>query len=299
MGPYIIGIDLGGTRIRLAAVDSEGRILKTEIAFSGVLMDVSDPVAALGDIIESFKADITGRLGGICAGFPGTVGKAGNIVYSCPNLPSFNNAAVSKPLELRFKVPARAEHDIILLMSYDLYTLPTDDMSCVIGVYLGTGLGNAIWANGDFIYGKGGVAGELGHIPVLSKADACPCGNAGCIELYTGGRQLEAMAAEWFPGTPFREIFTRHGRDERLDRYLDAVGTAIAVEVNILDPDVIILGGGVIQMPDFPVERLKKMVASHTRKPFPCDDLRFVMASSETFAGAMGAVRYMQKRLAV
>lgn len=295
---YVVGIDIGGTNFRIGAVDQNGALLASAHESSRRFFGGADAVQALGDYIDTFQKRVSGELRGICAGFPGTVAKDKSRVLSCPNLPAFTNVNVGRPLADRFGVPALAEHDVILLLENDMRAAGLHGQDCVMAVYLGTGLGNAMYIHGRFLDGKNGVSGELGHIPVLGSDAPCPCGNRGCIELWSSGKRLEQLQEEHFPALEdFRTLFTLHAGDPAIDGYLDCVATAIAAEINILDPDTVLLSGGVLNMPDFPYERLLDRIRLHTRKPYPAEALCFLRGVQDKYAGIRGATSYLWSRL--
>src|SRR5665648_44585 len=98
------------------------------------------------------------------------------------------------------------------------------------------------------------------HIPVLGKDDICGCGNKGCIENYTSGKQLEYLQSTYFPGTEISDLFEYHSNETVVEKFIEALSIPIATEINILDPDYVILGGGVIHMKGFPNEILEQYI---------------------------------------
>lgn len=293
-GDYVIGIDIGGTNFRIGAVTPKLELQNAERVSSRDLFQSEAPVPALSRFLHNYMEKLPDRsCRGICLGFPGTVDKRKRVVYSCPNLPSITNQDVGGMLEEEFHLPVRVEHDVILLLANDMKAANLQGFDCVIALYVGTGLGNALYIHGRFLDGKNGVAGELGHIPVLGKNEPCPCGNEGCIELFCGGRRLEKIREEYYPNVPFPELFSRCKGSEPLSAYLDAMAAAAATEINILDPDCVLLSGGVIHMADFPYDDLLLRIRGYVRKPFPEQSLNFVRGIADAFSGVLGAGIYM------
>jgi ribose 5-phosphate isomerase B len=155
-------------------------------------------------------------------------------------------------------------------------------------VYAGTGLGNAICIDGKILTGNNGVAGELGHIPVLDNENICECGNKGCVEPIVGGKYLDALHSE-FSDTPADKIFVAQGNHPLLMQYVRRLAAVVATEVNILDPATVILGGGVISMEGFPVEKLTENIKAYARKPLPSENLRFIISPNTGENGVIGA----------
>ena len=159
----------------------------------------------------------------------------------------------------------------------------------VLAAYLGTGMGFAIWLNGAPWTGAHGVAGELGHIPQGDMSRHCGCGNTGCLETVCSGIALK----QWYEQQPrdyaIGEIFTSACHDPFVIQLLNHAARAIATSVNLFDPDAVILGGGVMDMVDFPRDALIARIKQHLRRPLPYEAVRFITASSSSFNGAQGA----------
>lgn len=296
---YIIGIDIGGTNCRIGGVYPDLELAEPVSKYSSrALFHTSEPEKVLIDIIEDYiQAHPEGAPAGICIGFPGTVSKSKDTVISCPNLLAFTDRNIAGPLGEHFHIPVVAEHDVLLLLSYDMALLGIQDADCVVSFYLGTGLGNGIYIHGRFLDGKNGVSGELGHIPIYGKTDLCPCGNIGCAELYCSGRALERLREAEFPDTALETVFSHYDSLPQLHTFIDYMAMAFTTEINILDPDYIILAGGVIQMKDFPYDELCRRIRRYARKPYPARTLCFQKGSSHPFAGILGAGVYMWNRL--
>jgi allose kinase len=221
------------------------------------------------------------------------------IVYQSPNISGFDNLNVAEPLEDAVGVPVFVDNDVNNLLIGEIMDRDLEDCGTVIGIYFGTGLGNAIYINGSILEGKHGVAGELGHIPVLGKTDCCGCGNSGCIEMYASGKKLEQIVKKYFPGTDIKDIFVHHAQSDIIKMFIEALSIPIAIEINILDPDYIIIGGGVINIKGFPKEELEKCVYDHTRKPHPAKCLELVYTNGENEAGVRGAAYNAFKMLGI
>ena len=149
---------------------------------------------------------------------------------------------------------------------------------------------------GDLLCGRNGVAGELGHIPQLYADVPCGCGNTGCIEPIGGGKALEELCAVRFQDTKIKEIYARHRNMPELKKQVEAMAVPVATEINILDPDYVIVGGGLLQMRDFPLHLLKENIHKHTRKPYPAENLRFLYSNANQENGVIGAGIYGWKK---
>jgi allose kinase len=158
-----------------------------------------------------------------------------------------------------------------------------------VGLYPGTGMGNSLWINGRFYHGQHGGAGELGHVPVAGNALPCPCGNHGCAETVTSGHWLSHWAQANAAQTPMSALFTHHGSDPALQAFVQRLAQLIATEMNILDPEYLILGGGVLAMADFPLAQLRSQIQQHLRPPATRDGLKIIFSQSTDHTGCRGA----------
>ena len=295
--PYVVGVDIGGTNFRMGAVARDDRVLHARLHSSRAFLDMADPMEALLNETGAFIAEMGAAPRGVCLGFPGTVSKDKTTVASCPNLQAFDGMNISAAFRRRFGVPAIAEHEVILLLSNDMKRFDLFGEDCVIAIYLGTGLGNALYIHGRFLEGKNGCTGELGHIPAPGDTAPCPCGNAGCIELRASGKRLEQIREEHFGALEGLDgMLAGYAGHPAIVEYLDSVACAVATEINILDPDVILLGGGVLRGCAFPYDALLRSIRTHVRKPYPEKNLRFLRVPQDPYQGIRGAGIYLWNR---
>lgn len=295
---FVLGIDIGGTNYRLGLVDNNGVINKFVIRSSSMFITHESSLLKLIESIKEYLLEnLDGKLIGIGLGLPSTITKDRKIVLSTPNIPQFNNVNIVKPLEQEFNVPVYLNTDVNNLLLFDLIQKRIVDKEIVLGFYIGTGFGNSIYINNNFLDGKNGVAGELGHIPVLNSKKVCSCGNEGCIEIYASGKRLSEIKDENFKDTDISDIFIKHGNGPLIKEFINALSIPIATEINIFDPDCIIIGGGVIQMPSFPIEELEKNIFKYARKPYPAKELEIVYSDQDQKSGVIGAAYYVFKNL--
>ena len=240
--------------------------------------------------INSYKKEIEA----IGIGFPSIVSKDKKYVYSTPNIKNLDNINIADTLEKRLDIPIYINKDVNFLMLRDIKENNIKNDTVVIGLYIGTGFGNAIYINGQIIEGKHGVAGELGHIPVLRSKEVCSCGNTGCIEMHASGKALKNISKENFPETDIDNIFMEHGDTRIIQDFIDALAIPIATEINILDPDYIIIAGGVPIMKGFPIDRLKKAIYEKARKPYPAEDMNIIISNHDQKSGILGAAYYIR-----
>ena len=294
----IIGVDVGGTHIRLGMVDESHRLLSAVSRASEAIDDLENGPARLISLLSEQTKRWCGdryRLAALALGFPSTISRDRRTVLQTPNLRGFDNIPIVSMLEREFGVPVLLEKDVVLLLAHDIQSLELDTRGTIIGVYFGTGIGNAIFINGSFYAGKNGVAGELGHIPMGGAARRCGCRNTGCIETEASGRRLAQIVAEEFPGEHVADIFERHGETEIIRAFVEWLAIAPAVEINILDPDEVVIGGGITRMSAFPQAAFRQAILTHVRRPMPFDGISIHFSSGDEYAGILGGARLAAK----
>jgi allose kinase len=290
---YILSLDIGGTNLRIG-MGARNYKLYNYTCEKNSLLDLDDLKSY---IAKNIKKNPIGSLIAIAIGFPSTVSKNKKIVYSSPNIEGFDNINVADPLENMFHVPVFIDRDVNFLLEYEIITRHLTNQGILLGFYIGTGFGNSIYINGQFLSGKNGVAAEIGHIPVLNNLLICNCGNEGCVETIASGKRLEELKQIHFADTNIKEIFKKHGENPILKDFVRAIAIPIATEINIFDPDHIIIGGGVIHMKNFPIQFLEKYIHKQVRKPFPELNLDISYAKSKQETGVLGGAYYVYERL--
>jgi allose kinase len=288
---YVLGVDIGGTYTRLGMLTKDGHLHNVMIKRTKEWMEFSKPLNGLDKVLfEYYQLIISeGTMLAISIGLPSIISKDKKMVLSTPNMPGFNNINIVDPLERLFHVPVFIENDVNFLLLKEIVDRKLSNTSIIVGFYIGTGFGNSIFINGKFLVGHNGVAAELGHIPVLGRNDICSCGNPGCVEQYASGTRLQKIKQEFFPECEIQDIFTKHKSSETLCGFIDALSIPIATVINILDPDHIIIGGGVVNMDCFPKEDLDNYIYLHTRKPLPAENLNITYAEDSQTSGIIGA----------
>lgn len=287
----VLGIDLGGTNLRLGLVTNQKELIRQAKIPTENLTKAQDFFAALVEAIDRFAAGE--NIEKMAIGVPATVNKERTQVLSAPNIAGLEKIDLVDQLEKRYQIPVFLDRDVNYLLRYDMEALEQpENVHVVIGYYVGTGCGNAIYLHGHFYHGKNGVAGELGHIPVYGDEQICGCGNMGCIELHASGKKLESIRQACFPDTAIQEVFVQHKDSKEMKDYLEWLAIPLATEINILDPDEIIVGGGVIAMDGFPREDFVNCVKARSRKPYPAENLSIRFQEPQVYAGVLGAAYY-------
>ncbi|MDR2530482.1 MAG: ROK family protein [Oscillospiraceae bacterium] len=277
-----IGVDVGGTHIRIGT--------RTHIK------EFDTPGADIPALIAEFMREHGGDAVGV--GIPGTLDRDCRVVLNTPNIPALSGCKLADEIERAAGVPCFLENDTIMLMTGDLNRLEISPDGVILGVYIGTGLGSCVLIDGAPYCGVNGFGSELGHIPLYGKSRKCGCGNFGCAEAYVSGSYLQALRAEKYPATSIVDLFTVM---DELDEYADALAVTVATAVQLFDPRVILIGGGVAAMRGFPLDKFKALLYTHTMKPLPAETLNVVTSASrpETIpAGVLGAIIHAESKLA-
>lgn len=295
MDMKIIGIDIGGTYFRIGTVCDGEKVTRFQKVPTASVIRSDDVILDMAQFIQEYIQDTV--IDAVVIGFPATLDRGRRKVMQAPNLEFMEDLPVVDGLGAKLGVPVLAERDVTMALYYDVdkYGLSTDGVIC--GIYFGTGIGNAIMIDGKPLSGKNGAAGEIGHIPVIGSQLRCGCGNEGCVENLAAGKYLVRLQQEHYPQTPVSELFARHGQEEALREFVDRMAAVVAAEINILDPDHMLLGGGVVNMTDFPRAYLQERIVARTRKPYPARNLQIIYTEDEPEKSVVGAAIYAGQRV--
>lgn len=290
-----IGIDLGGTKIEAVALADDGAIALRRRVLTP-RGDYDATVAAIADLVKSLEREV----GGTCSigiGIPGVVSPATGLVKNS-NSVWLIGRPLDRDLAERLGRPVRLMNDANCFALSEATDGAARGASVVFGVIVGTGTGGGVVVGGRVLGGRNRIGGEWGHNPLpWPEADEwpgppCYCGRTGCIETFLSGPGL-ARDYEPAPGEPVaaEEIVRRAARgepaaDAALARYERRMGRALASIINVLDPDVIVLGGG--------LSNVERLYASVPRlwPPFVFSDrvdTPLVRAAHGDASGARGA----------
>jgi fructokinase len=248
-----IGIDLGGTKIEALALSPEGREL-TRRRIAAPQGNYAATIAAIRDLVAALEAE-TGEQGSVGIGMPGTVSPATGLVKNA-NSTWLIGHPFGRDIETALARPVRLANDADCFALSEAVDGAAAGAASVFGVILGTGVGGGIVIGGRLLAGPNAIAGEWGHNPLpwmhpdeYPGAD-CYCGKKGCIETWASGPAFARLYKEEEGDalTP-EEIAAAAEAGARparlaLRRYADRLARALAHTINILDPEVIVLGGG-------------------------------------------------------
>jgi fructokinase len=261
-----IGIDLGGTKIEGIALGDDGERARVRVATPRG--DYGATLDAIASIVTALE-DRAGDRGSIGVGIPGTVVPSTGLIKNA-NSTWLNGRTLNADLEQRLGRPVRLANDANCFALSEAADGAAAGCDVVFGVILGTGVGGGIVVRGTILTGEHGLAGEWGHNPLPAPTDderpgqPCYCGRSGCVETFLSGpglaRDLDRQTRQLLSAQEIVTLAAEGGEPgaaarAALDRYEQRLARALASIINVLDPEVIVLGGGMSN-----VERLYENV---------------------------------------
>ena len=259
MARYSIGVDLGGTNLRAAAISEQGEILakvsgKTDL--SGGRDAVLDDIA--GRILELRQQLPAEQLAGVGIGVPGFIRMKEGVIVGSNNLPELEGVPVRDEIERRLGSAVILENDANAAALGEKWMGAGRGVEDLVLLTLGTGIGGGIICGGRILHGQVGMAGEIGHITVVPNGNPCGCGNYGCLEKHASATAVEAMAylVGLGEGLTAKDVFELAEKGEPLARTIfarmgAALGQALAALINIFNFPLYLLSGGLLPAWDY------------------------------------------------
>jgi glucokinase len=304
---HAIGIDIGGTKIAGALVDESGNILR-ELRVPTPAEDPKALTQAVADLINQLAAGEQVLGAGIAAaGFIDA--EQANIVYA-PNL-SWRNEPFKANVEALVDIPVILENDANAAGWAEYRFGAGKGYKHMVMLTIGTGVGGAVITDSHMLRGGFGIAGELGHLRVVPNGRVCGCGQRGCLESYGSGsallRSAKELAASGDPlGQRLRELEAERGQLTGVEVYAAIVendpgalqilrelgswiGQAIASLVAVLDPEIVVIGGGVSAAGDLLLDPIREAFLSHLPARGFRPELKIAVAEFVNDAGVVGA----------
>jgi len=297
-----VGIDVGATRIKMALVDKRGKLsfrreIDTPLDTNKVYL-INSIVNNVREIIAESKAKKRDILG-IGIGVPGPVDSKKGLVRYFPNIKGWKNTPLKSILERRLGLKVALDNDVNAMTIGEYMFGAGKGVKNLICLTLGTGVGGGIIINGKIYRGSTMAAGEIGHVPINEKGPRCNCRGIACLERYIGNRYILQRAKDAFGKTITLERLSalgRKGNKKALKIWKD-VGKYLAIAltgaVNLLNPDMVIIGGGVSNAGSLILGPLKKEVASRAMKDQALH-VKIVRAKLGDNAGIIGASLLIQ-----
>ncbi len=254
MSDYSIGVDLGGTNLRAASIDSEGKVLDKISGTTHLKAGRDAVIADMVDAIEKLKANRTDhRLAGVGIGVPGFILIDEGIIVGSNNLPQFDGFPVRGDIERRLGTPVILENDANAAALGEKWMGAGKDVKDLVLLTLGTGIGGGIIVAGKVLHGHVGMAGELGHMTVVPNGNPCGCGNYGCLEKHASATAIVNMARMLRLGENLtsKDIYNKAVSGDQKAKMIfhtmgSSLGIALATLINIFNFPLYLLSGGVL-----------------------------------------------------
>ena len=267
MKNFAIGVDLGGTNLRIAAVDEQGTLVEKVTLGTKVSLGrdhvIDDMCGAIDQVIAKYRN--SGALLGIGIGVPGIIDMQSGLLRESPNLPGWANYPVRAEIEQRLKTVVILENDANVAALGEKWLGAGRDFDHMAMLTLGTGVGGGLVQNGSIWHGMNGMAGEFGHATVEPEGHPCNCGNRGCLEQYASATAIVRMAKEEiarnsasalaraahsdaeFSAKSLYNLAIQGDEDARriYRRVGRSLGILLAALVNALNLPIYVIGGGV------------------------------------------------------
>ena len=307
---YVAGIDMGATHLRVVVSNFGAQVIREkEIAFDiaqdpEICLEKTDRL--LQELLEEANLTLP-QLSSIGVGVPGPVSADAGMVIAPPIMPGWDRFPIRKTLEKLWGLPISVNNDAELGALGEWAYGAGRNAKDLAYIKVGHGIGAGLLINGQIYRGSTGSAGEIGHLTIDEKGPICTCGNRGCLEALSGGGAIALQAKNAVKekkNTQLREISTKNisakdvafaaQRGDFLAQQImeeagEHLGVALAGLINIFNPDMIIVGGGVAQMGDILLEPIRKTVKERSLLS-ATTNVRITTALLGRRSSSMGAV---------
>jgi glucokinase len=317
----IVGIDIGGTAIKMALLSSEGEIISkglepTPVAQGedGVLQKIAEMLHALLAQTQTAKEQVAG----IGIGVPGPVDAENGIVREAVNLNWKQPVKLKEKLERLTGLPVYVDNDANNAALGEMWRGAGQGANDLVAITLGTGVGGGVILHGRIIHGINGVGGEIGHMTMEpTGGPLCNCGKTGCLETYASASAVirEGLKAAQDGTSPqLARILSQHGKIKAKD-VLDAakagdeasvaivdqaafyLGLALSHLANVLNPAKFVLGGGMSAAGEFLFSRIRDVFRRYVTFPYVADSCEILPAKLGNDAGVIGAGWLVRSRM--
>jgi glucokinase len=309
---FFLGVDIGGTKVAAGLVNARGELVHKERKPMRATAGEQDAMDCVRSAIDSvLEANPTLKPTGIGLSAPGSIDHEDGVVISATNLPCWHNFALAPAVENSYGIPATLHNDANAAGMAEAVWGAGADFRCVFYATIGTGIGTAIIFDQRLYLGRTGCAGEGGHMSIDFRGERCRCGKPGCIELLAAGPGIARRAKrklvtvpeqgarllELAGGNPLlvsSEVVARAWEDgdkvatEVLQETADLLAIWLGNIVDFLEPDVIVIGGGVSGLISRWFDRIRQQLGSWSVNPHAAD-IPLLAARFGSDSGIIGA----------
>ena len=306
---YYAGIDLGGTNTKIGLVDEDGNIIFTTIVKTDSMEGFEKTIQRLSKIllqqVKSFDLNFD-DVQSVGVGVPGPVLNS-RVVKFWANFPWKNGVDLALEFEKNLGKPVKADNDVNVITLGEMWKGSAQGYKNVLGLAIGTGIGGGIIVDGKLVSGENGAGGEVGHIKVERDGKLCGCGQKGCWEAYASATGLIREAQSRLAVNKTNGLYEQViGRDleakdifdvakegdafalDLVDYEADYIALGIGNLLNVLDPEIVVVGGGVSLAGDILFDKVKDRLKKYAF-PSTTENLKIVAASLGNDAGILGA----------
>ena len=301
---YVVGVDLGGTKIYTALVDLEGNIIKEKtvetLAHEGEQAVMGRIIDTINYVIDGTDKDLVKSIG---IGSPGPLDVKNGIIIENSNLP-FKNFAIVKTIKETYDLPTYLDNDANVATLGEFMFGAGKGTENMVFITASTGIGGGAVLNGKLFRGSTGNALEVGHMTVATEGPRCGCGNLGCAEALGSGTAIGKRAKEAvlsnvvtslknYENVTAKEVFKEAANGDRvakniLNTSLTYLGIAVANTITNFDPEKVVVGGGVVNGGDIVIDTIRNVVEERCMAAFVenCTIEKAVLGGK---AGVLGA----------
>ena len=307
---FVCAVDLGGTNLRAANIDSSGRTherVKVHTPQTELPAEIVDAIARAVAQCEAEAANRAARVDVISVVVPGSVRSETGAVVNAPNVPAIVDFGLAEAMETKLQRPVLIENDANAAALGEMWQGAARGCRTIVCLTLGTGVGSGIILNGELWRGADGTAGEIGHTSVDPFGGVkCECGNTGCLEVCASATAIVRMTRDALSKHPASRLSSLAAADLTAREVADAaalgddlaleifrrvgifLGIAAANIVNTLNPEMIVIGGGVSGAFDLFAQTAREEMARRAF-PVPAQRCKIVKAECGDDAGLLGA----------
>jgi predicted NBD/HSP70 family sugar kinase len=298
---FVLGIDLGGTKLHVALADLNGQIVAEMVeptAREGGI-GVVEQIGRIADELIQRAGILRQRLRGGVMGSPGIIDPASGAIVIAPNIPGLDTLGVQAALYARLGVDIAIENDVNLAAIGEHWRGNSRRTRTFAFIAIGTGIGMGIFADGHLVRGSRGAAGEIAYLPLGGDPYDARGLRLGTLETAIGSAAIAQRytGLGGAKGATVREIFDRLGEDEAARSTLDEVGRIIATAIlavkSVIDPEVVVMGGSIGARPEL-IKRIEAHLARCMREPARIEIS--ALGSLATLIGAIGSAIDMVHR---
>lgn len=294
---FFIGIDLGGTNLKVGLLNSHYRIIAKEILSTKKFLKKEGLIQAIADSVMdiAIKQGLSKKnISAIGLGLPGPIDTKAGIVHFFPNIPGWREVNLKAILQKKLSVPVFIDNDAKLMCLAEQRRGAAAGFNNVICLTLGTGVGGGIIIDGKLYRGRDNASGEIGHLPINEDGPFCNCGGRACLESYIGNNRILKHAKRLFKRNITLEelsALAKKKNKQALNIWNEVgghLGVALAGVVNLLNPDCIVIGGGVANAGKLLIDKVKETIAKRAMS-VQARGIKVFKAKLGSDAGIIGA----------